>query len=275
MNIPKAFKPLFDHEELGKGLPVAPWILPPLPLVRSYVIPSEDDHILLDRDYSQQELRVLGHFEDGPLREAYGAEPWMDIHTLATGMINEMLHAKFERSPIKTIGFGLIYGMGINLLASKADITPDQARNVKAAYLQIFPGLQTLQDGLKERARCDQPIRTWGGREYHVEPPIIIDGRIRTHEYKLLNVLVQGSSADCTKEAIIKYWEIKSPHVNLLLSVHDEILISAPLSEASEAMEDLRRAMEGIGFDVPMLSEGKAGLRWSTMRQFDKQGVRA
>jgi len=273
MNIPKKFTPIFDHDEPGKGLPVAPWPIPALPLVRSYVIPSAEDHILLDRDYSQQELRVLGHFEDGPLREAYCADPWMDIHDKATELINQMLGTDFDRKPVKTIGFGLIYGMGLALLADRAGITSDQARNVKAAYLQIFPGLKDLQDGLKDRARDNQPIRTWGGREYFVEPPIIVDGRIRTHEYKLLNVLVQGSSADCTKDAIIAYWAIKSPDAKLLLSVHDEILISAPLIDMAEAMEELREAMEGIKFDVPMLSDGKAGLIWSDMRAYDKKGV--
>ncbi len=54
----------FDHEAPGKGLPRAPIDLPALPRMRRYIVP-EQSHVLLNRDYSQQELRILAHYEDG------------------------------------------------------------------------------------------------------------------------------------------------------------------------------------------------------------------
>jgi DNA polymerase I-like protein with 3'-5' exonuclease and polymerase domains len=276
-NIPTEFKPLFyskDHKNLPRcklegGAP------PPLPLVRSYVIPYEEGHVLIGRDYSQQELRAMGHFEGGVLCEAYQKDPWMDVHEYAQTMINEMLQANFPRKPIKTIGFGLLYGMGIGLLAERTDSTVEMAKKLKAAYLEIFPGLRAMYKIMKERAATNKPIRTWGGREYYCEPPVWSQkfGRWQTFDYKLVNVLIQGSSADCTKEAGIRYMDAKPKHHRCLMTVHDEFCSSIPMEELHVGMEVLRKAMESVKFDVPMLSEGTwSDKNWASMKPFDKKG---
>lgn len=271
-NIPKEFAVIFAHEL--KGLPKSPFKLPTLPQVRSYIIPWDKTHVLLDRDYSQQELRVLGHFEDGALAAAYGADPWLDVHDFARTLINKMTGKNFDRKPIKNTGFGLIYGMGVGKLAIKSDVTVEVAKEVKDAYLAIFPGLKQMYQDMRVRAMSKLPIRTWGGREYFCEEPRFIEGRLRTFDYKLINYLVQGSSADCTKEALIRYWKAKSKDVKLLINVHDEILISAPVKQAKPAMLALRQAMESIEFDVPMLSEGSYSLKtWAGLKTFDEKGV--
>ncbi|MBW2638146.1 MAG: hypothetical protein JRC86_11635 [Deltaproteobacteria bacterium] len=238
-----------------------------LPFMRNYITPDQRGHILLNRDYSQQELRILGHFEDGVLREAYTKNPKLDLHDLATGLINDMLGTNFDRKPIKNMGFGLIYGMGLALLADTMGVDKDTARVIKKAYLQIFPGLKELDNDLKHRGRMKEYIRTWGGRVYYVEPPKIIFGHVRTFEYKLLNILIQGSAADCTKEAIIRYDEIRDES-RLLMSVHDELMIDAPTKAASREMKLLKEAMESVAFDVPMLSDGKKGAKsWGEMKK--------
>jgi len=284
-NIPKEFKPIFRHEELNptkaKLLPVAPLDLQPLPQVRSYVA-ARPGMVLLDRDYSQQELRILGHFEDGVLREAYEENPWLDVHDFATTMLQAdyglfpgQTHDE-ARKPVKNTGFGLIYGMGIGKLALKSDITVDEAKRVKDAYLAIFPGLRDMYGEMKRRAKADEPIRTWGGRVYYCEPPKVIDGQLRHFDYKMLNVLIQGSAADCTKEAVIRYWAAKPASHQLLLTVHDELLVMCPKDEVDFGMRLLQEAMDGIKFGVPMLSEGKTTpTNWSTLKTYDKGGRRA
>lgn len=284
-NIPKEFKPIFKHEEKDpkkvKGLPTAPFDLRPLPQVRSYVA-ARPGMVLLDRDYSQQELRILGHFEDGVLREAYEENPWLDVHDFATNMLQDE-YGLFQgqshedaRKPVKNTGFGLIYGMGIGKLATKSDITVDEAKRVKDAYLAIFPGLKAMYGEMKRRAKADEPIRTWGGRVYYCEPPKIIDGQLRHFDYKMLNVLIQGSAADCTKEAVIRYWATKPASHQLLLTVHDELLVMCPQDEVDLGMRLLQEAMDGVKFGVPMLSEGKTTpANWSVLKSYDKGGRRA
>jgi DNA polymerase-1 len=87
--------------------------------VRSYIIAPEG-YALINRDYSQQELRILAHFEAGQMQEDYLADPWLDIHEHARQGIMTMLHQNYERPVVKQINFGLIYGMGIDLMARKA-----------------------------------------------------------------------------------------------------------------------------------------------------------
>ena len=263
-NMPK----LFDEVEFPRGLDV-----PQLPLLRSYIIPWADGHVLLGRDYSQQELRILGHFEGGVLMDAYTENPWLDVHEHARVLINKMTGKNFERKPIKNTGFGLLYGMGIGKLAIKSNITVDVAKEVKQAYLAIFPGLKAMYTDMAVRARAKRPIRTWGGREYFCEEPKFIDGRWHTYDYKMLNVLIQGSAADCTKQAMLNFCRVRPAGVRIYLTVHDEFLISCPKNVAKQTMELLRKAMEAVVFDVAMLSEGKwSGKNWAEMKTYDKTG---
>lgn len=244
-----------------------PFAAPALPNLRGYVVPDDGD-ILLSRDYSQQELRALGHFEDGPLLRAYLTTPTMDLHTHAQRLINEMLGTRLERKPIKNMGFGLIYGMGLDRLADSMGVDRETAQRIKRAYLTIFPGLGNLLTDLKRRAALDQSIRTWGGREYYVEPQRMIDGQLRTFDYKLLNVLIQGSSADCTKEAMARFAEA-APRGRFLVQVHDQLLVSAPEDSWRATMKVLREAMESVEFDVPMLSDGSVGSSWADLKAID------
>jgi len=270
-NIPVRYDPLFKSEE--KGLPPTPIQLPQLPRVRQYIIPTERGWVLCDRDYSQQELRILGHFEDGVLRDAYIKDPWLDVHDHAQKLINGMLGTNYKRKPVKNTGFGIIYGMGLGKLAEQTNSTVEQAQKLRRAYLSIFPGLRSLDDDLKRRARQDEPLRTWGGRLYHCEPPRWVDGRMRDYGYKMLNLLIQGSAADCTKEAFIRYCERKPKHHHALLTVHDETLVSVPREERRECMELLKSCMEDVDFDVPMLSEGTwSSKSWHELRDYDVKG---
>lgn len=250
-------------------------VLSPFPMVRSYLAPDEGG-IFLNRDYSQQELRILGHYEGAVLMNKYNEDPWLDVHDLAQKLINDMLGGEFSRRSIKDVGFGLIYGMGLEKLAYKIDEDTKTAKTVKEAYLQIFPGLGALDNELKWRARQQKPIRTWGGREYFCEEPKFSEkyGRMQTFDYKLLNQLIQGSAADNTKQATINYHEHPKRDARFLITVHDEFLSSVENNKKKikEQMHVLRESMEACKFDVPMLSEGEYGVDWSNLKTFDEKG---
>ena len=90
----------------------------------------------------------------------------------------------------------------------------------------------------------------------------------------MLNVLIQGSAADCTKEAVIRYDALRPKGHELLLTVHDELLVSCPLGGIKKGHEVLRQAMESVEFSVPMLTEGTVGeTSWGRMKDYDKKGV--
>lgn len=239
-----------------------------LPVLRDFVLAPRGSAFQV-RDYDQQEFRILAHYENGPLLARYQADPRIDMHETARQMIEELTGRRWERRPVKDTGFGLLYGMGIKKLARKAGVDEPTARELKAAYLKAVPGLAKLQAELKKRAQRGEPIRTWGGRVYYVEDPKVVDGELRTFDYKMLNVLIQGSAADCTKEAMIRAHAALGRDERLVLQVHDELMVETDASPAAQAraMRRLREAMESVTFDVAMLSAPSRGRRWGSLKK--------
>jgi len=278
-NIPKEFIPIFHHEDKTKGLPVCPLKgLPPLPMVRGYVVPFKG-HLFVDRDYSQQEPRILAHFDGGALMDKYLEDPWVDFHDFAKAELAK-LGKFYDRKPVKNTNLGLIYGMGVGKLAVKNNMSVQESSELKEAILRLYPGLKAMYKDMKRRAKADEPVRTWGGREYYCEPPRIVEGRIREFDYKLVNILIQGSAADCTKEAIIRFDEActkagKRDVWFLVLNVHDQLTASVPIKDRDRSMEQLRVTMESVEFDVPILSEGAVSeTNWAELKDYDKKGKR-
>lgn len=257
LNMPKKVK---ESEVGGFLMPTHIRGLPELPRVRSYILPDEKGWLVGRRDFAQQELRVLAHFEDGALLQAYLEDPKLDVHSYLTEQVKETLGVEVDRSITKTLVFGYIYGQGLGSLADRMEKTVEEVKSFRNAQMKVLPGLKTLSDSLKARAKADQPITTWGGRQYFVEPPVWLEEKARwqTFDYKLLNYLVQGSSADITKESIIRYHDVRKDG-RFLLSVYDENDICAPAKALKAEMLRLREAMMSIEVDVPLLSDGEFG----------------
>ena len=235
-----------------------------LPWMRDY-IKAPRGQTFNNRDYNQQEFRILGHYEAGSLMQGYIDDPTLDVHDYNGDEVHAITGVRHKRKPIKTTGFGLLYGMGYALLAEKGGVDIDTAKRIKNAILQALPGVAALNKELKFWGRTGTPLVTWGGRVNYCEDPRIVDGRKRSFEYKMLNTLIQGSAADCTKQAVINYAE-RAKDSRLVLQVHDELKIMCPTGAAKEEMLILKEAMEAVEFDVPMLTDGKTGPQWSTMK---------
>jgi len=257
LNMPKKVR---EGEMSGFAMPTHLPGLPELPKVRSYVLPDRKGWLVGRRDYNQQELRVLAHFEDGALLAAYLENPRLDVHDFLMRRIIEDLGIEVDRGITKTLNFGYIYGQGLGSLAERMDRTVEDVKAFRAAQMGVLPGLKTLSDALKFRARSGEAIRTWGGRQYFVEPPRFSEelNRLLTFDYKLLNYLVQGSSADITKESIIRYHDVRKEG-RFILTVYDENDICAPAKAMKAEMLRLREAMMSIELDVPLMSDGEIG----------------
>lgn len=240
---------------------------PDLPLMRSYIVPSPG-HVLIGRDFAQQELRVLAHYEDGAMLASYVEAPNTDFHEMAMEMIKQIAGIDLPRKLVKIIAFSILYGSGIRHLSEGLGCSPAEASLLKEAYYVAIPGIRDVQGFLKDRARAGQPIKTWGGRLYYCEPPRIIDGRKQSYEYKLLNYLIQGSSADLTKQSIID-WAKMNPQARFLATVHDEILLECPEHCVETEMDVLRQAMNADRLDVPMLSDGYIGDNWAEVKPYE------
>jgi len=241
-----------------------------LPFMRSYVAPDKNQVLLL-RDYSQQEMRILAHFENDAFMQAYIDRPETDAHTMIKEAIYNMLGTSIDRKPVKTIVFGIVYGFGMAALANKLSIELKrpvdmrEARQLKNTLYKAFPGIQQLEQEVKARAAAGEFITTWGGRKYLVEPP---DQHGRSKEYKMLNYLIQGSAADVTKEAMIRVNDAIKGRGRIMLQVYDELIVSVDKFERAKTDALIKEAMESVEMDVPMLTEGKAScISWADAKK--------
>jgi len=235
----------------------------PLPLVRNYVWPDEGC-VFLHRDFDGQELRVFGDVECGELSNAYQADPQLDVHDLVKAKMEALKGVEYDRTSVKITNFQSIYGGGLNALMTNLGITRPEAKEFKEFHDKALPGRKIVNNVIKTLSRFNIPIRTWGGRAYFAEEPRMVSGRMMDFVYKLLNYYVQGSAADITKEALIRfYYHPKRKSTwRFLVTVYDEINISVPLADIIDAMALLKECMESIELDVQMLSSPKVGSTW-------------
>src|SRR5262249_36062006 len=133
------------------------------PEMRSYCLP-EYGHVWIKRDFSSQEIRILAHFEDGSLCEAYRGNPNLDPHQMARELIHKMIGVLYARKDVKITGFSIIYGTGATGLSGQLHRSYQEAAEIKEAYLAAMPGVRDLMRDVQRRGKSGQPIRTWGGR---------------------------------------------------------------------------------------------------------------
>jgi len=274
-NIPTEFEiPHPDHitdfvvpGATGKGA------LPALPLMRGYMLPDAGG-VWLSRDYSNQEPRITAHYTNDAFADAYRANPRLDPHQWVADEASKAAGHPITRKQGKVLNLAVTYGLGDGALATQLGVSVPQARAVKGAMRRMMPGLAKLETEIKTTFKMGRAIRTWGGREYHVEPPRYVEKfkRVMTFEYKGLNVLIQGSAADCTKRAMLAFFRAVKREgltgVRFLVCVHDEINITAPKAVAKEAMALLRKCMDDVKFNVPMRSTGEHGPNWHALTTF-------
>ena len=247
--------------------------LPNLPLVRKYVLADNDFSLFLHRDFDGQELRVFAHFEDGDLAAKYLADATLDPHKYIQAILLSMagtpaLKEMFEnRTYVKNMNFQSLYGGGVPALMDAIECSMAEAKTFKKMHDQALPGRVALVEAIRKVVRTGEPIVTWGGRLYFPEPPRMIKGRMRDFEYKLINYLIQGSAADITKQTIIDWHTHPKRDSRFLVTVYDEINISARKDVATEQMALLKEVMEANRIDVPMTSSGKIGPSWGQMEK--------
>ena len=263
-NPPNDFEGLVIPEFITEFLDrVAGYDGPPIMHMRQY-LEAPKGCSWLKRDFAAQEMRIMAHFAEGKLYEAFHQNPRTDPHAAVQQLIKELVGVELPRKHVKITGFGIMYGRGVASTAAALGIHDDEGRRVRDAYFAALPEVRELSNATRQRGRHGGFIRTWGGRIYYREP-----NPERDLSYKLLNYLIQGSAADQTKQAIIDWNHLRKPGELLMAAVHDELDIVAPEEDASDAMHRLRVAMDEPRFDVPFASEGFRGPNWQDLTEYE------
>jgi len=148
---------------------------PMLPHLRSYILPDKGG-MLIDSDFSGQEMRILAHFEQGPLMREYIAEPRLDVHNRIRDMIKAKTGVELQRTAVKAISFSSLYGAGIAKLAKQLGCDEKAAKQLKDAYHAALPGIKVLD----MKNKVEGAVTTWGGRYVKAEEGVVdADGNPR------------------------------------------------------------------------------------------------
>jgi DNA polymerase-1 len=228
-----------------------------LPDLREYILPDPGCK-LVALDYSQQEMRLFAHFEDGELMRAYQKDPTIDAHEMVAKI------SGLTRKIAKTLNFAALYGAGLGVVMLWLDCTQQEAAAFRSQYRTALPGVKELSDSIEAQVRTGKPITTIGGRDYRPEPPKYINGVLRSFVYKLLNYLMQGSAADQTKQAMIDYFyhKAKSIGARIMFVVHDELVMSIPIKHLAKDTALMHQCMVNsfaADLDVKFLVDVETG----------------
>jgi DNA polymerase-1 len=237
-----------------------------IPKVREFILPDEG-HMMAAADFQAQELRLFAHFEEGKLAEQYRKDPNADLHTFAANLMSEKAGRIVIRDYAKTMSFGILYGAGPKKISEMLGIPYNEAKQLIDLYKsEVAPGLDKVNNDLTARYRIRAPFSTIGGRLVKGEPPKIINGKLMNFAFKSLNTLIQGSGADMAKQAMIDYWKIAEDS-RLLLSLHDELIISARADVVQREADKLAACMiNAFKLDVPLIAEAKVGNNFSEVK---------
>ena len=225
--------------------------------------------VLVDADYSQIELRVLAHIaEDKNMQEAFCSGA--DIHTATAAQVfNVPVESvtPLQRRHAKAVNFGIVYGISEFSLAEDIGVSRYEARDYIDNYLANYRGVRTYMKKVVEDAKAIGYTQTLYGRKRYIPELKSSNFNIRSGAERIaLNTPIQGTAADIIKLAMIRVEAALNesfPEAELLLQVHDELIVECPAEIAEQVAQLVSREMQNVAqLNVPLTAEAKFGKSW-------------
>jgi DNA polymerase-1 len=225
--------------------------------VRRAFIPRDDMSGIISSDLDQVEFRLAACLsEDAALiqlfldADAGGGDVFTSImqEVYADPTLQK---SDSRRGLIKSMIYGKLYGAGTAKQAMTAGVPLAQMETVVSSFDRNYPGIKLLQkkiealaqDRLSNEGRGYVTTRT--GRQIPGDSDKL---------YSLVNYLIQGTAAELFKQNLIKMDQAGLTDY-LVVPVHDEIVLQAPLNEAPEVMAAVQECMTTReGWAVPLTS---------------------
>jgi DNA polymerase-1 len=236
--------------------------------IRSAFVPAPG-MLFVSADYAQIELAILAYLSKDPIlldAFAQGRDVHRQTSSLIFGVPEDQVTPD-QRRVGKTINFGVVYGMSSFGLAQSLKIPRADADRFITTYFQRFQGVDRF---LKETIRSAEDtgfVRTLMGRRRRVAA---INSRNRTEktgaERVAVNSPIQGTAADIVKLAMVRLFHRLAEEklsTRVLLQVHDEIILEAPVEEVAVVEKVVRETMEHVTeHPIPLKVHCESGESW-------------
>ena len=237
--------------------------------IRKMFIPAEGC-VLVDADYSQIELRLLAHMAGDEAMIAafrsggdFHAETAAKVFHVAPDQVTHEM-----RRQAKAVNFGIVYGISAFSLSQDIGVTVAEAKAYMDRYFATYPGVRAYMDHVVEQAKQDGYVSTLMGRRRWL--PELKSSNFNTRSFGervALNMPIQGTAADIIKLAMLRVRDrLKAEGLQgqLVLQVHDELIVECPQEEQERVCALLQEEMEGVfPLSVPLVAETHAGKSWA------------
>jgi DNA polymerase-1 len=215
-------------------------------------------------DYSQIEPRVIAALSRDPILLKNYLEGG-DIYTTIGDTMG------VDRKAGKVLVLAISYGVGPDKIASSIGCTLKEAKTLLANFEKKFASIDKYKGTVVRLAKQHSPIpyveTLFGRRRYIPDLKSREVGLLARAERQAFNTVIQGSAADIMKLALIRAHScfVNEPDINLILTVHDELVTITPEDRAEETAEAIRKSMEGIKLNamtVPLVADVKIVDKW-------------
>ncbi len=225
--------------------------------------------VLVDADYSQIELRVLAHIAgDEAMQQAFISGT--DVHTVTASQVFGVPVTSvtpLQRRHAKAVNFGIVYGISEFSLAEDIGVSRYEAKEYIENYLTHYAGVRKYMKDIVISARDCGFTETMFGRRRYIPELKSSNFNVRSGAERIaLNTPIQGTAADIIKLAMIRVEKALNenfPDAQLLLQVHDELIVECPEALAEQVSALVSREMETVAkLTVPLTAEAKSGKSW-------------
>jgi DNA polymerase I-like protein with 3'-5' exonuclease and polymerase domains len=235
-----------------------------------------DGFKLVSFDYSQLELRLLAHIsQDKKLIQAF--KEGKDIHTLTAQQVFNLKDVQQitpqMRRLAKTLNFGVVYGMGARAFSEASETNIEDSKRFIEEYFHDFPDVKKWQEKTKQEMRENGYVKNINGRIRFFDINKNINQRINSeYERAAINMPVQSLGADILKTAMNNVYKLITSdkkyknNINLLLSIHDELMFEVRNDILIETAAEIKKIMENsYNLSVPLKVDIKSGPNWGEM----------
>lgn len=215
---------------------------------------------LVSADYSQFELRLAAAIA-GEKEIIEDFNRGADVHTATAAKVYDRDPedvTKQMRSAAKAVNFGIMYGQGPHALAQGTGMTFEQAKNFIAKYFEIRPKIKQFIEDTRKLAVDQGYVESLLGRRRPTPDAKSSNFVLREAALRAaVNMPLQGTAADIMKFAMVKIDEVlRSQHndCNMLLQIHDSVLVECPAEVADNIAAMLKETMENA-YKLPVSLE--------------------
>ena len=226
--------------------------------------------VLVSADYSQFELRLAAVLAgDQALIEDFNKG--IDIHTKTAAEAFDVpldKVTKAQRRAAKVINFGILYGMSVKGLADAAKMPIGQAKEFIDNYFELRAPIKKYLDATLKQARENGYVETYYGRRRPTPDVKSTNFVIRqAAERAAQNMPIQGTEADLMKRAMIKVAAVLPAGAELVMQVHDSLIVECETKLAERVAQILQKEMESVAPElaIKLAVEVTTGNNWGEL----------